>query len=153
MTFTIRAATVADAPIITAHRRAMFEDMGVGAPAELDAMDAKFAPWVAEKIARDEYLGWFIMNEQGAVIAGAGLWIIEGLASPMDQSAWRGYVMNVYVHPDHRRQGLARRLMTTLLGYCRENGLRGVALHASKYGRALYESLGFKPTNEMRLKL
>jgi hypothetical protein len=28
-----------------------------------------------------------------------------------------------------------------------------VSLHASDFGRPLYESLGFRPTNEMRLKL
>jgi hypothetical protein len=31
--------------------------------------------------------------------------------------------------------------------------LGSVNLHASKEGRALYEKLGFEPTNEMRLKL
>jgi hypothetical protein len=44
-------------------------------------------------------------------------------------------------------------LTKTILDWCRDQGLAAVYLHASKSGRPLYESLGFEPTNEMRLKL
>ncbi len=50
-------------------------------------------------------------------------------------------------------QGMARRLMDTVLDACRERGIRAVVLHASPDGRPLYESLGFSSTNEMRLML
>ncbi|MBI3742580.1 MAG: GNAT family N-acetyltransferase, partial [Chloroflexi bacterium] len=52
-----------------------------------------------------------------------------------------------------RRKRLARKLTTTILDWCRANNIRTVILHASDDGRALYESLGFKPTNEMRLEI
>jgi predicted GNAT family acetyltransferase len=62
-------------------------------------------------------------------------------------------IVNVYTEPDHRRRGLARRLMVTMLDWLRQEGYGTVSLHASDYGRALYESLGFRATNEMRLQL
>jgi GNAT superfamily N-acetyltransferase len=65
----------------------------------------------------------------------------------------RANILNVYTHPPHRRRGLARELIVTALDWCREHGIRAVILHASRDGRALYESLGFEPTNEMRLML
>jgi hypothetical protein len=40
-----------------------------------------------------------------------------------------------------------------MIDYCRENGWPRLTLHASDMGRGLYEDLGFKPTNEMRLVL
>jgi hypothetical protein len=40
-----------------------------------------------------------------------------------------------------------------MIAWCREQGYKTVALHASDEGRPLYESLGFQPTNEMRLHL
>ena len=149
----IRRATVADAPIIVQHRRAMFEEMRVGTPADLDAMDVQFAPWVAQALASGVYLGWFVTTEQGVIMAGAGMCIEDYPATPRDQTGRRGYVMNVYSDPLYRRQGLARRLMLMILDWCRANGIQTVALQASNQGRPLYESLGFKPTNEMRLKL
>ncbi len=151
--FSIRRATVGDAAIITHHRRSMFADMGERDMKKLDAMSASFKDWVTKRLACGEYLGWLVVNEQGAVVAGAGLWLLAWAPTPGDQAGQRGYIFNVYTQPAYRRRGLARRMMQTILDYCRENKMNVVALHASDQGRSLYESLGFKPTNEMRLWL
>jgi GNAT superfamily N-acetyltransferase len=147
----LRTATVADAGLIAHHRRAMFVDMGNTDTARLEAMEADFTVWVREKLARNEYLGWFVVDAAGAVVAGAGLWLMDWPPHIVGASARRGNILNVYTHPDYRRRGLARRLMSTILDWCRANSLDTVILHASAEGRALYESLGFKATNEMRL--
>jgi GNAT superfamily N-acetyltransferase len=73
--------------------------------------------------------------------------------SPDDTSGRRALVQNVYTEPEFRRQGLARQLMLAAISWCREQGLHSVSLHASDFGRPLYEDLGFHQTNEMRLNL
>ena len=60
-------------------------------------------------------------------------------------------VLNLYVERDQRRRGVARELMKAMIVWCRDNGFSSVGLHASDEGRPLYEQLGFKATNEMRL--
>ena len=151
--FTIRPATLADVPTIVAHRRAMFEAMGYADRDALDAMDEKFGAWAREKIAAGAYRHWFALNERNAIVAGAGLWLLEWPAHPRDQSGRRGNLLNVYTLPDFRRRGLARQLTTMILEWCRERGLRSVFLNASDEGRPLYTALGFAPTNEMRIQL
>jgi len=151
--FEIRRATVDDVAILTRFRRAMFQDMGKGTPEALDAADIKFIPWAVRKLASGEYLGWLVVTPQDEVIAGVGLWLIDWPPGSIDQSDYRGYIYNVYTCPNYRRRGLARKLVETALDYCRENEIKIVALHASEQGRSLYESLGFKPTNEMRLQI
>ena len=59
----------------------------------------------------------------------------------------------MYTEPAARRRGLAKRLLQVMTDWCREHGFSNVSLHASDAGRPLYESFGFRPTNEMRLKL
>jgi GNAT superfamily N-acetyltransferase len=59
----------------------------------------------------------------------------------------------MYTEPAYRRKGIARELMKRMIDWCRQEGFGTVLLHASKDGRSLYESLGFTPTNEMRLML
>ena len=152
-TFSIRRATADDLPTILFQRRSMFEDMGIRDRAALDAMNAAFAEWMNGRIERGEYCGWFVTDDRGAVLAGAGLWLQESLPSPRDVSPQRGYVMNVYTMPEHRHQGHARRLMDTIMEYVRGKGIRTVVLHASDAGRPLYESLGLRLTNEMRIVL
>ena len=150
---TIRPATLADAPTIVKHRRAMFDAMGFTNRAELDLMDARGVGWVTDKMAQGEYLHWFATDAEGRVVAGAGLWLMDWPPHAIDPSGRRANILNVYTDPAHRRRGLARRLTQVALDWCRENGLRTIILHASDEGRALYESLGFKATNEMRMQL
>ncbi len=152
-TFTIRRAEPGELSVIVHHRRAMFEDMGYTDRAANDVMDARFRPWAAKKLASGEYLAWFAETTEGRIVAGAGMWIMEWPAGPIDASGRRAYIYNVYTEPAYRRRGLARLLVQTILEWCREAGIMTVGLHASDQGRSVYEAFGFKATNEMRLQL
>ncbi len=152
-TFEIRMATLADLPVLLAHRRAMFVDMGHNDVERLDAMLAKFAEWVQPKLERGEYRTWLAAGESGDIAASAGVWLNEGQPGMRDLSSQRAYILNVYTRPEYRRRGLARKLMSTLLDWCCAQGIGTVTLHASQDGRALYQALGFRQTNEMRLLL
>jgi GNAT superfamily N-acetyltransferase len=146
--FVIRPVAIEEAAIVAAHRRAMFFDMGYREG--LDAMVESFLPWVREKMSTGEYLGWFAIAENGAIAAGAGLWLMDWPPHMIGPGSRRGNILNVYTDPGYRRQGLARRLTETAIDWCRAHGIATVILHASDQGRDLYRSLGFQPTNEMR---
>jgi GNAT superfamily N-acetyltransferase len=151
--FTIRLASTADLETLVAHRRAMFHDMGYTDQAALDAMSAKFRGWLLERMNRGDYHAWLATSENGEVAAGAGLWLMDWPPHMVGRGARRGNILNVYTVEDFRRRGLARQLMKAALLWCGENGIDVVILHASPVGKALYESLGFAATNEMRLHL
>jgi ribosomal protein S18 acetylase RimI-like enzyme len=61
----------------------------------------------------------------------------------------RGYVLNVYVEPSHRRLGLGRRLMELADAELAARGVSFVILHATEQGRRLYAELGWSATTEM----
>lgn len=63
------------------------------------------------------------------------------------------HVNAVYVRPDYRRRGIARRLMQLAIEWARERGCTRVRLRASEDGRFLYEQLGFREGREMELDL
>ncbi len=151
--YTVRRATVDDIDLISRQRIAMFHDMGFKDDSALDRMDDAFTMWLTNKITVGLYQGWFMMTGDGQVAAGAGLWLNEWLPHPYDARTIRGYILNVYTVPEHRKRGLARRLVEQILDYCREHDVRVVALHASDEGRSIYESLGFAESNEMRIHL
>jgi GNAT superfamily N-acetyltransferase len=48
---------------------------------------------------------------------------------------------------------VAKQLLKVMIDWCRIEGFRAVSLHASPAGRPVYESVGFQPTNEMRITL
>jgi GNAT superfamily N-acetyltransferase len=139
-----------DAAAIVEHRRKMFRDMGRRDEAMLEQMSAAFEPWLRRRMESGEYLAWMAVAAHGGIAGGAGLWLMDWPPHVIGSGARRGNILNVYVRPESRRRGIARALMETALDWTRTNGVDCVILHASDEGRALYESLGFKPTNEMR---
>lgn len=148
----VREATADDIPEILRHRRAMFEDMSVGDPASLGQMVALAESYLRETIALRHYRGWFAITPAGEIAGGIGVLIQSSPPRPWDLRSQRPYLLNLYVYPARRRQGIARLLVQTSLDWCRSEGFVVVSLHASEFGRPLYESLGFESTNEMRLK-
>jgi GNAT superfamily N-acetyltransferase len=151
--YSIRPATLEEAGIIAGHRHRMFLHVGKYDPQKLEAMTGAYRPWLESKMAAGEYLGWLAMAFDGSVAAGLGLWLMDWPPHVIGTGLHRGNIINVYTDVAHRRRGLARRLLNTALDWCRANGVDVVILHASKEGRHLYESVGFEPTNEMRLVL
>ncbi len=131
----------------------MFHDMDYSDDVALDSMAAKFRVWLLERMGSGDYLAWLAIAPDGSVAAGAALWLMDWIPHMIGQGARRGNILNVYTHESFRRRGLARELMEAILGWCRENTVDTIILHASPEGKALYESMGFKPTNEMRLHL
>jgi len=151
--FAFRAGTVEDADLVVRHRRAMFFDMGYQDVTWLDEMAAAFLPWLRRKMESGEYLAWFAVAADGTVASGAGLWLMDWPPHMVEGGSQRGNILNVYTERAYRRRGLARCLMEMVLDWCRQQDVPIVILHASEEGRALYESLGFKATNEMRMDL
>jgi GNAT superfamily N-acetyltransferase len=148
-----RTATTDDCAVILHHRRSMFEDMQEGTAEDLDRMIEATAPWLAQALADGSYRGWLAHDAQGRVVAGGGILASSWPAGPRDPLTRRAIILNVYTEPEARRQGIASRLMLLMIQWLKDQGFSSVALHASDAGRHLYETLGFQPTNEMRLTI
>lgn len=154
--YAIRQATVSDAAAIARHRVSMFRDMGqvptVALAAELlerstIALDAL--------LCEGAYVGWLAVTEDGGVLAGVGAHVKPQLPRVSHDgvaivTAAVPLVVNVYTEREVRGQGIARALMSTLMNWATSRGFDRVLLHASEFGRPLYQSLGFVPSNEMR---
>jgi ribosomal protein S18 acetylase RimI-like enzyme len=150
----IRAATEEDLNSILAHRRSMFEEMGFTDPTVLDQVVAASRDFIEKGLSNGGYRGFLAITEKNEIVGGAGLAITDWLANPTaPKQSRRAYILNVYTAPHYRRKGIARELMQVVLEECRREGFISVWLHASEYGRALYESMGFEATNEMKIML
>ena len=152
MDYEIRLATAADAVVIAHHRVAMFRDMGILEGADAAALAAGARGQLAAALTTGMYTGWLVEHTD-RVVAGGGVVVRPLLPRPgFPIGGEEAYILNVYTELEHRRRGLARQLLTTMLAWCEKRGSALVSLHASDEGRALYESLGFASTNEMRLQ-
>jgi GNAT superfamily N-acetyltransferase len=152
----IRLATVEDSLLLATQRVAMFRDMGRIAPEIEQPLLESCASYLAKALANGEYVGWVahLAALPQSAIGGAGVQLRPLLPRPDPTGQFllrglEGLILNVYVDESHRRQGVARRLMDTLIRWAPGAGIVRLVLHASADGRPLYESLGFSATNEM----
>jgi GNAT superfamily N-acetyltransferase len=124
----------------------MFRDMGFSDSVLISIEDVSRGH-LAQALPSGGYHGVLAEVEHDGVVGGGGVLILP----------WPGYqprrcwIQNIYVKPEFRRRGIARAIMHVLVEWCRGQGFHSVHLHASEEGRPLYEQLGFRPTNEMRL--
>src|SRR5574341_19598 len=72
-TFRIRRATPEDAPALTMQRRWMLEAMGERDEAKLKAVEERFVVWVRERLERETFLAWLMVDENDFAVAGASL--------------------------------------------------------------------------------
>ena len=148
----IREATPADIPEILRQRRAMYEDMDYKDAFALSSMVSISAAYLKKAMADSSFHAW-LASVENRTVAGGAIIISPWPAHPYDLECRRATILNVYTDRDYRRRGIARRILETMIAWCRGEGFARVDLHASDDGRRLYESLGFEPGNEMRLKL
>ena len=150
---TIRMATPADIPALIRHRRMMWSDMGRRDEAILALMERAATEYFSTAVADGSYRGFLASDSEGRVIGGGGIVISPWPGILGQRRPQRAMILNMYVEREHRRRGVARALMETMIAWCRQNDFVSVSLHASNEGLPLYEKLGFRPTTEMRLEL
>ena len=149
---TLRRALPTDAALITSHRHRMFTDNQFSTEAQLQAMDGAFEPWVRERLADGRYVG-LLLDDDGRIVAGAGIHFADFPPHYLHVEAGRAYLLNFYTEPAARGQGFAKFLLSACLEECRVRGSKVATLHASRFGRPIYEKSGFTPMNEMMLAL
>ena len=153
MEIKIRRACAEDLKHILHHRLAMFEEIGFRDATVLDRVETVSREYFTEALRTGTYLGWMAEDSGGEVVGGGGIVVADWPGFPGEERAKRAWILNMYTEPRARRCGVARKLMEAMAEWCRRDGYGLVSLHASEWGRPLYESMGFQPTNEMSLKL
>lgn len=148
--FQIRRGTSADIPAIIRHRLGMFTEMKIGDASTYEAYASEFTEFVSQAMSSGTFHSWLAETHPGDIIAGGAILVVPWPANPKDRKQQRAYLLNVFTEPGFRSQGIARSLVQAILDWCRGQGFGSVFLHASEAGRPLYESMGFRPTSELR---
>lgn len=80
---------------------------------------------------------YLVAKIDNKVIGFIGTWIV------LDES----HITNIAVHPNHRKQGIASKLVEELLNYCKSQGCISYTLEVrstNKAAKSLYEKYNFK---------
>ena len=122
----------------------VWDDLPSDERATLDraAFERHFRPHAERVIESPENAIFVAETVEGRV---AGYAIVGGASSMLSQLPF-GFLYDVWVAPEFRRQGVARRLVERAMEWCHTQGHTKLKLEASARNgaaRALYASLGF----------
>ncbi|MBQ3662050.1 MAG: ribosomal protein S18-alanine N-acetyltransferase [Firmicutes bacterium] len=126
-------------------RRATADD--VDRIAEMEKVCFPEEPWSRDMVAA-EFSGlnptrYFAAEEDGRIVAYAGVWVIPP----------EGYITNVAVLPEYRRRGVASQVLQTMIDECLAEGVTDITLEvrvSNDPAIALYRSFGFEEAGVRR---
>jgi GNAT superfamily N-acetyltransferase len=120
------------------------------------ASKKSYRNWLARMMKERRFSGIIAFVGEGqrrAVIGSGGIWLHEIHPMPWLDGENEPYILSMYTEKEFRGLGVATRIMKEATKWCRKKGYRSARLNASKMGRGLYSSLGWKRSWEMRKKL
>ncbi|MGL5875816.1 MAG: GNAT family N-acetyltransferase [Xenococcaceae cyanobacterium] len=97
----------------------------------------------------------FVAEINGEIVGSASCQLFAGLYPDIiiDRERKYGYIWGVYVEPNYRKQGIAKKLTAKTIEYLKAIDCTRAILNASPSGKSVYLSLGFSESNEMLLDL
>lgn len=131
----------------------MWREISDHTEAELEAADRVYRRWARQRLGSGTLVGWVAEAPGGQVVAGGCAWLRENQPRPGWDDQVVPYLLSMYTEPAFRGKRLASRIVREAVRWAKKEGYARMTLHASNFGRDVYEHAGFKPTTEMRLRL
>lgn len=135
-----RRCTEDDIPLMCQMRKRQLTRADVDTSIDIDAELFRF---FSDKMADGSLVEYFL-EENGEIIATAGILFIEFPPAYSIPTGVRGYVTNMYTAPEYRRQGIATSMLLKLMDEAKARGVTQLCLRATDMGKPVYEKFGFE---------
>ncbi len=149
--FTIRKATEADLDLCLAARKAALRAIfGEISDAALEDVMANTSNYYKNNA---DHVTYFAFDEDKLAACGS-ICFYQIMPSFQNPTGKKAFIINMYTHPDYRRQGLSLQLLDTLVHEAKERNISSIHLDATLMGKPVYAKYGFVPSeSEMHLPL
>jgi GNAT superfamily N-acetyltransferase len=151
--FRVTYAKPGDLELLVEHRLGMWRELHPELRSKIDRSKAYTRRWIRAKLASGELIGFIARTPDGRVAGSGCIWLREEVPRPNNPMHVVPYLMSMYTAKDFRMQGVAKEIVKRAVRWSKAHNHERVVLHASDYGKHLYEEFGFGPTREMRLNL
>ena len=123
-----------------------------GAKEKIDLVPA-LKEYYTRHMADGTFVSWLALDEEN-IIGTSGMSFVEKPPYFGCPSGKIGLLSSMFTHPNYRRQGIAKKLLSLVVAEAKAYGCGTVQITASDMGVLLYTDFGFqKNKNFMQLKL
>lgn len=153
MTLTYKKATLKDIDILTETRIIVLRAANqLSDDVDMTEVEKQSYEYYRKAISDDAHVAYLVFDGELFVGAG-GVSFFEVMPTYHNPTGKKAYIMNMYIKPEYRRQGIAYKTLDLLVAEAKERGITAISLEATRMGRALYKKYGFvKMNDEMELK-
>lgn len=150
---TIRKATSEDLPVLIEHRLSLLRSAnGFDEEADMGPLEAPLAQYYESALATGEHLAYLAFD--GAAFVGTvGACLYRVLPTWHNPTGRKAYLINLYVVPERRREGIGGKLVEKIIQAVLDEGVEFITMEATEMGYSLYVKHGFvSMTSEMQLE-
>jgi len=136
----VRIATSEDEGALRTLRSRWTEEWGLGTSDDDPDFAERFSSWLAHEQARTF---WVAMETERA-IGMVNLLVVRRMPRPGQADRAWGYLANLFVIPERRRERVASRLVAAVFAQADADGLVHVLLHPSEDSVPFWRNQGFR---------
>ncbi|MBQ8585630.1 MAG: GNAT family N-acetyltransferase, partial [Butyricicoccus sp.] len=135
MELTWHPATLKDIKLLTKVRiDILCAEQNENSSADMSDILVQTYDYYKEKLQSELHTSYLVFD--GDEVAGTGdLTITRVLPTLDNQTGYQAHIMNLYTHPDYRRQGIAYRTLALLLADAKKRGISGIGLESTEMSR------------------
>jgi GNAT superfamily N-acetyltransferase len=150
----IRRAGIVDIGALTRLRLDLFRELDeISGQEDTSLLDEATRRYFAEMLLKEEFVAW-IAEAEDEIIGTSALVFFRRPPYQGNLAGIEAYVLNIFTVPEWRGKGIATALVNEILAFVRTTEAKRVWLHASSFGKHIYELAGFdSTTSEMELRL
>ena len=136
-----RVATISECEALTDLRMRMRKELDADFNSEL--IYAKTLDFFKRNINNGTHIA-FVCEHDRQLVATVGITLFEIMPTTKYPNGRVARLMNMYVEPSYRHQGIAKKLLDYVMMYAKEHRIGKVMLNPSQMGKSLYENYGFQ---------
>lgn len=152
MNLEYRKASIKDIDILTKTRVEVLRAANkLSAQEDMSEVESRSYDYYSKALAEGTHAAYLVYDGERCIGTG-GVSFFQVMPTYHNPSGEKAYIMNMYTHPDYRRQGIAYQTLDLLVKEAKTRGITAISLEATEMGRPLYEKYGFIQMNhEMEL--
>jgi len=129
-------------------KQTMFHEAGVAMGASNKKLIALYNNYYDQRTAFH-----YVLTVDESLVGMAGGFLKNDFPFCLYPNPVYGFVGDVFIAPDFRRQGHARVLSEKVIQHIKQQGVDTIRLLASHTAKPLYEQLGFAPSDMMAMQV
>lgn len=139
----VKKSALDDLPLLLVWREKVLREVfSLGVETDVQDLMAQNRRYYAQSIPDGKHIACFAYRGD-EIIGCGGLCLYDEMPSPDNANGKCGYLMNIYVLPEHRKRGAGKKIVMFLIEQARAENVGKIYLESTEGAKQFYRKLGF----------